>query len=159
MTKLGLGLDYNNICKDYNTVYLDRDNDDPATIGCMKSVLKWFDVLLSEMIETFDYKIYRMNQDTPVELSEIVKKRFFFYSLEKEIIAQTFILQKEPVAYANLAQWEQEAQEAVMIQNDDEGEGVYFYFNENSEIHKWIVEKLADCSVDDVEFPSAQNAW
>ena len=152
---IGLGLDYNNICKDYNTVYLDRDNDDPATTACMRKVLKWFDVFMSELLENFGYNIYRMNQDDSVPLSEIVKKRFFFYSLEKEIIAQTFILQKDAVAYSSPTNWAENSEDSLLIQNDDEGEGVYFFVKENSEVHKWILSRLSDCSLDDVPFLEA----
>lgn len=152
MKTIGLGLDYSNICKDYNTVYLDRDNDDPETTACMRKVLKWFDAFLSKLLENFEYNIYRMNQDTPVDLGEIVKKRFFFYSLEKEIIAQTFILQRKDVAYSSLSDWAQNSEDSLLIQNDDEGEGVYFYFNENSKVHDWLIEKLIDYSLDEVPF-------
>lgn len=152
MNKIGLGLDYNNICKDYNTVYLDRDNDDRETVACMKKVLKWFDEFLSELQEKFNYRVYRMNQDISVPLSEIVKKRFFFYSLEKEILAQTFVFQVEDVAYSTLTHWKENAQDSLMIQNDEEGEGVYFYFNEDSEVHKWLLARLSDCSLDALAF-------
>ncbi len=152
MSKIGLGLDFSNICKDYNTVYLDRDNDDPATIGCMKKALQWFDTFFSQLQESFDYKLYRMNQDTAVELSEMVKKRFFFYSLEKEILAQTFIMQKKGIAYSTLADWGEHAKDSLMIQNDEEGEGIYFYMEKNSDIHKWIVDELSHCTLDEVPF-------
>ena len=152
MNKIGIGLDYNNICKDYNTVYLDRDNTDPDTVACMKKVLNWFDVLFSELLETFSYKVYRMNQDTSVDLKEIVKKRFFFYSLEKEILAQTFVFQKEAIAYS-LSEWRDNAQDTFMIQNDEEGEGVRFYVEKDSELHTWLLKKLDDCSLDDIPFP------
>ncbi len=153
MNKIGIGLDFSNICKDYNTVYLDRDNDDPATIGCMKKALQWFDVFFSELMQTFDYKLYRMNQDTAVDLRELVKKRFFFYSLEKEILAQTFIMQKIDIAYDSLGDWGKNATDTLMIQNDEEGAGVYFYMEENSKLHTWIVDRLSDCTLDEVPFP------
>jgi hypothetical protein len=152
MKKIGLGLDYNNICKDYNTVYLDRDNNDRETVQCMKNVMDWFNVFLAELMQTFNYELYRMNQNTPLPLKELVKKRFFFYSLEKEIIAQTFVLQEEDKNYDSLAHWSQSTVNTLLIQNDDEGEGVYFYFNEHSNIHKWLIEKLSDCSLDEVPF-------
>jgi len=152
MNKIGIGLDFSNICKDYNTVYLDRDNDDPATIGCMKKSLQWFDAFFSELLEHFDYKLYRLNQDSAVELSELVKKRFFFYSLEKEILAQTFIMQKMPIAYDGLNEWGQNATDSLMIQNDEEGEGIYFFVEKGSNIHTWLVNKLSDCTLDDVPF-------
>jgi hypothetical protein len=82
----------------------------------------------------------------------MVKKRFFFYSLEKEILAQTFVLQKESMKYNSLSEWAKEGQNSLLIQNDDEGEGVYFYFIENSEVHKWILAKLSDYSLDEVPF-------
>jgi hypothetical protein len=152
MKKIGLGLDYNNICKDYNTVYLDRDNNDMATTQCMKNVMDWFNSFLPELMQKFDYKLYRMNQDTVVPLKEIVKKRFFFYSLEKEIITQTFVLQQEAIAYSSLSEWSVKSENSLLIQNDDEGEGVYFYFLENSEVHKWLLEKLSDFSLDEIPF-------
>ncbi len=155
MKKIGLGLDYNNICKDYNTVYLDRDNNDPATVGCMKKVMDWFNQFLSELLETFEYKIYRINQVPSLPLKEIVQKRFFFYSLEKEMILLNFVLQKEDTVYDSLSSWAKNSENSLLIKNDEEGEGVYFYFNENSEMHKWLLEKLSDCSVDEIPFEEA----
>jgi len=155
MNKIGIGLDYSNICKDYNTVYLDRDNDDRETKACMKQTLQWFDAFFSELLEAFAYKLYRMNQDTTIPLSEIVKKRFFFYSLEKEILAQTFIMQKVAIAYDSLGHWGEKSVDSLMIQNDEEGAGVYFYVEENSDVHQWLITKLSDCSLDDVPFNKA----
>ena len=155
MNKIGLGLDYNNICKDYNTVYLDRDNNDMETTQCMKNVMDWFNSFLPELMQEFDYKLYRMNQDTVLPLKEIVKKRFFFYSLEKEIIAQTFVFQKESIAYNSLSEWSTKSENSLLIQNDDEGGGVVFYFIENSDVHKWLLEKLSDYSLDEVPFEEA----
>ncbi|HIP11672.1 MAG TPA: hypothetical protein EYG73_03035 [Arcobacter sp.] len=155
MNKIGLGLDFSNICKDYNTVYLDRDNNDPATVQCMSKITDWFNTLLSELLETFDYKIYRINQDTALPLKEIVQKRFFFYSLEKEMILLNFVLQKESIAHDSLASWSKSTESSLLIKNDEEGEGVYFYFDEGSVIHKWLLEKLSDCSLDEVPFEEA----
>lgn len=159
MNKIGLGLDFNNICTDYNTVYLDRDNDDPQTIACMKKVLRWLDAFLLEMIEEFEYNIYRMNHKPALKLSEIVSKRFLFYSLEKELTAQTFILGKANIHYNNLSEWETNSKESLLIQNDDEGEGegIYFYVTEDSHIHKWILDKLKDLSLDEIPFNGAQK--
>jgi len=157
MKKIGLGLDYNNICKDYNTVYLDRDNDDPQTMACMKKVLKWLDVFLSEMTEEFNYNIYRMHHEPALKLSEIVSKRFLFYSLEKELTSQTFILEKENSHYTHLSQWAEKSTESLVIQNDEdgEGEGIFFYMTENSKIHVWLLEKLKDLSLDEIPFSEA----
>lgn len=152
MKKIGLGLDYNNICKDYNTVYLDRDNDDPATIACMKKILNWLDAFLSDMVKEFEYNIYRMNHKPALKLSEIVSKRFLFYSLEKELTAQTFILEKKNIHYNNLTEWAADSKESLLIQNDDEGEGIYFYVTENSKIHAWLLDTLKDLSLDEVPF-------
>jgi hypothetical protein len=152
MKKIGIGLDYSNICKDYNTVYLDRDNDDPATMKCMRSVLAWLDELLSEVIEEFGYEPYRLNHKPTVNLSEIVSKRFLFYSLEKEITLQTYILHKEDNTYLTLPQWANESEESLMLKNDEEGEGLFFYVEENSTIHAWLVERLKDYSLDEVPF-------
>ena len=152
MKKIGIGIDYSNICTDYNTVYLDRDNTDRETMACMNKVLQWFKPFLSELSNTFNYNIYRLNHESILGLDDIVRKRFFFYSLEKEIIAQTFILQKEHMPYKNLAEWAAHSEDSLLIQNDDEGEGVYFYFNENSKMHAWLIDTLKDFSWDEVPF-------
>ena len=152
MDKIGLSLDYNNICKDYNTVYLDRDNTDRETMLCMRKVMDWFAPFLTQLLGHFDYGIYRLNTDSKLELGEIVRKRFFFYSLEKEIIAQTFILQKEYTLYDSLANWGENGEESLLIQNDEEGEGVVFYVTKDSDIHRWLLEKMKAFSLDEVPF-------
>ncbi len=152
MKKIGLGLDYSNICKDYNTVYLDRDNDDPATMKCIRSILGWLDEFLAEMIEAFDLKAYRLNHTPPVKVAEIVSKRFLFYSLEKEITLQSYVLHNENNSYNTLAQWAKESHNSLLVKNDEEGEGLYFFVEENSPIHLWLLEKLKDFSLDEVPF-------
>lgn len=150
MQKVGLGLDYSNLCKGYNTVYLDRDNDDRETIACMDTVMKWFKVFLSEFLERFESEVYRMNQASAVGLGEIVQRRFFFYSLEKEMILQTFILQQEDYLYDSWNEWLEAGQNTLLIKNDDEGEGVYFYCEKDSEIHRWLLDRLAGYSLDEI---------
>jgi len=152
MKKIGIGLDYSNICKDYNTVYLDRDNSDPATMKCIRSVLAWLDELLGEIIEEFAYKTYRLNHAPTVNLSEIVSKRFLFYSLEKEITLQTYLLHHEDKTYNTLAQWASESSDSLLLKNDEEGEGLYFFVEENSTVHAWLKERLKAYSLDDVPF-------
>ena len=88
MKKIGIGIDYSNICKDYNTVYLDRDNKDPATSKCMNAVLSWTKEFVTELSKSFDYKIYNFNSFSLVTIDDIASKRFLFYSLEKEITLQ-----------------------------------------------------------------------
>ena len=68
------------------------------------------------------------------------------------MLAQTFVLQKETMEYNSLSEWAKAGQNSLLIQNDDEGEGVYFYFDENSDAHKWLIEKLSDCSLDEIPF-------
>ncbi len=152
MKKIGLSIDYNNICKDYNTVYLDRDNTDRETFECMNKVMSWFKPLLLELMKEFGYNLYRLNQATKLKPEEIVQKRFFFYSLEKEIIAQTFILKPDDTPYESLSDWALANTPSVLIQNDDEGEGIYFYFIENSDEHHWLLKKFRDFTVDTIPF-------
>jgi hypothetical protein len=154
MNKIGILIDYGNICTDYNTVYLDRDNNDKDTVECMTKVMRWLSPLLTELLEKFGYSIYRLNHDSALKLDEIVKKRFLFYSLEKEISAQTFILQKKYTYFDGLNQWAKEANDTLLVQNDDEGEGMYFYFEKDSDIHTWFSQKLGD-TLDEVPFPEA----
>ncbi len=152
MKKIGIGIDYSNVCKDYNTMYLDRDNTDKETIVCMTQVIEWLKVLLNEMVETYNYRIYRMNQDTPVAIEDVAHRRFLFYSLEKEMLMQTFVVQGSPIAYDNLTQWAENTQDGMLIQNDAEGEGLFFYLEENASLHHWLKEKLKHFSLEDVPF-------
>ena len=152
METIGIGIDYSNICKDYNTAYLDRDNKDPATVQCMRKILAWLDELLGEVIEKFDFKVYRPNNKPEVPLNELVSKRFLFYSLGKEITLQTYILHNENTYYATLPQWADESKESLLIQNVDEGEGIHFFMPKDSKIHQWLLERLKGFSLDEIPF-------
>ncbi len=154
MKKIGIGIDYSNICKDYNTSYLDRDNKDPATSKCMKQVLEWTNEFLSELIESFDYKMYQLHSEIPLKIEDIASKRFLFYSLEKEIMLQDYVLQKEYVQYDNSTAWALANNDSVLIQNDEDGSGLYFFMDENSSVHQLIINKLKHFSLDEVDFPT-----
>ena len=153
MNKIGIGIDYSNICKDYNTSYLDRDNTDPATAKCMKQVLQWSKAFLSELLENFEYQIYQLHSPKAVEVDDIASKRFLFYSLEKEITLQSFVLQKEYVHYESLATWGKENSGGIFIHNDEDGEGIYLYLDENSDVHQWVTKKLESFSLEEVPLP------
>lgn len=152
MKKVGIGIDYSNICKDYNTSYLDRDNTDPATSKCMKAVLAWSKEFLSELAERFEYKIYNFNSFALATIDDISSKRFLFYSLEKEITLQNYLMTKDKFQYDSLAVWELENDDSILIKNDEDGSGIYFYFTENSSVHQWILKTLNDFSLDEVDF-------
>ncbi len=36
--------------------------------------------------------------------------------------------------------------------NEEDGGGIFLYFNENSREHQWIIDKLKDFSLDEVSF-------
>ncbi len=152
MKVVGLGVDYSNICKNYNTAYLDRDNNDPDTTKCMKTVLAWMDQFLADIQNKFGFKIFQLHNSIPLESKEIASKRFLFYSLEKGVTIQNFVLQKDSSGYADLVQWSSQNEDSLLIQNDEEGEGFYIYCDENSKIHQWLQERLSDFTLDEVPF-------
>lgn len=152
MKKIGIGVDYSNICKEYNTVYLDRDNTDPETKKCMKSVLEWSEAFLTKMLESFEYKVHNLSSSVPVEIADVSSKRFLFYSLEKEITLQSYVIQKEYIAYNSLAKWEEEGSETILVQNDADGGALYFFVNEGSIEQEWILKALESFSLDEVVF-------
>ncbi|MDQ7043373.1 MAG: hypothetical protein Q9M40_14685 [Sulfurimonas sp.] len=152
MSIMGIGIDYSNICKDYNTSYLDRDNTDPDTKKCMKKVMTWTKEFVSELLEKFEYKLYNLSSTTPVKVDDIASKRFLFYSLEKEITLQSYVIDKEYVEYKSLVAWEAENKNSLLIRNDEDGGSIYFYVDKNPEVREWIEEKLKDFSLDEVVF-------
>ena len=156
MKKIGIGIDYSNICKEYNTAYLDRDNKDPATTKCMNQVLSWAKKFLSELLEEFDYRIYSLNSDINIKVDDVAAKRFLFYSLEKEITLQSFVMQKQYIEYGSLGAWEQQEDGTVLIQNEEDGGSVIFFVNEDSKEHIWIMDKLKAFSLDEVVFKAVK---
>ncbi|MFT5659552.1 MAG: hypothetical protein ACI9TV_000173 [Sulfurimonas sp.] len=152
MKKIGISIDYSNICKDYNTAYLDRDNLDPATSKCMKQVLSWSKVFLSALLENLDSSIHNLSSSTLVKVEDVASKRFLFYSLEKEITLQSYVIQKEYIEYESLSAWESETNDSILVRNDEDGGCIYIYFNENSSVRQWIENKLEDFSLDEVPF-------
>ena len=156
MKKIGIGIDYSNICKDYNTSYLDRDNTDPATKKCMKQVLTWSHGFLSELLEHFDYKIHHVSSSVPVKVDDVSSKRFLFYSLEKEIMLQSYTISKEYAEYESLAAWEADERDTILIQNEEDGGSVILFVNEDSKEHEWIVNTLKEFSLDEVVFEAVK---
>lgn len=152
MNKIGIGIDYSNICKDYNTSYLDRDNNDPATTKCMKEVTAWISRFLSNFLNEFDYKIFKLNSSVNVTLDEIVSNRFLFYSLEKEITLQNYVMQKDFTEYNSLTNWADVNTDGILIRNDEDGEGVYIYLTKDSKEYGWLIENLNGFLVDEVPF-------
>ncbi|MDF1877776.1 hypothetical protein JHD47_08100 [Sulfurimonas sp. SAG-AH-194-L11] len=152
MSILGIGIDYSNICKDYNTSYLDRDNLDPDTKKCMKKVLTWTKEFISELLEKFEYNLYNLSSDTPVDIDKIAAKRFLFYSLEKEITLQSFVIDKEYTEYSSLVDWESQNKTSLLIRNDEDGGSIYFYVDKNPKVREWMLERLSDFSLDEVVF-------
>ena len=152
MKKIGIGIDYSNICKDYNTSYLDRDNTDPATSKCMKQVLTWTNKFISELLESYEGKLHNLSSSSPITIENVASKRFLFYSLEKEITLQSYVIQKEYVEYESLSAWELDTNDSILVQNDEDGGAIYFYFNENSSVLEWIKNKLENFSLDEVSF-------
>ena len=152
MKKVGIGVEYSNICKDYNTFYLDRDNKDPETSKCMKKVIVWSEKFLSELLEAFGYKIYNLNSSVEAKVSDIASKRFLFYSLEKGITLQSYVLAKEFTQYEGLTAWESDSSENILVQNDEDGGALYFFVNKNSKEYNWIISNLKDFSLDEVPF-------
>ena len=152
MSIIGIGIDYSNICKNYNTMYLDRDNTDFETKNCMKSVVSWLDQFLEQLTKEFNFNIYKFNSDAVVNIDEVASNRFLFFSLEKGITLQDYIVQKEYVQYNDLSFWAQKDEEGLLIKNDEEGEGIYFYTNQDSQLHQWILDKLQHFSLDEVPF-------
>lgn len=152
MKKIGIEVDYSNICTNYNTAYLDRDNLDPATSKCMKQVLTWTKKLLSALLENFEFGLHHLHSDSKVKLDEIASKRFLFYSLEKEITLQSYVIQKDYTEYNSLADWETRNEDGILVQNDENGGLISFYFTENSEVHQWLQNYLKDFSLDEVAF-------
>ena len=150
--KIGIGIDYSNICKDYNTSYLDRDNLDPATKKCMKQVLTFSNEFISELLENYGYTLHHLSSATPVKVDDVSSKRFLFYSLEKEITLQNFVAYSEYVEYESLAAWEANTDNSILIKNDEDGGSIYFFFNEDSDVGEWINNKLKDFSLDEVPF-------
>jgi len=152
MNIIGIGIDYSNICKNYNTMYLDRDNTDFETKNCMKKIVAWMGEFLSELCEEFHFNIYKFNNKALVTIDEVASNRFLFFSLEKGITLQDYIVQKEYTQYNDLATWSQKKEDGLLIKNDEEGEGVYFYMDKNSQLYQWILTKLQGFSLDEIPF-------
>ena len=152
MKKIGISIDYSDICKDYNTAYLDRDNLDPATSKCMKQVLSWSKGFLSELLQSRDSSIHNLSSSILVKVDDVASKRFLFYSLEKEITLQSYVIQKEYIEYESLSAWELETNDSILVRNDEDGGCIYIYFNEDSSIRQWIENTLEGFSLDEVPF-------
>jgi hypothetical protein len=149
MRAIRIGVDYSNICQDYNTAYLDRDNKDPETSRCMKQVTAWMHGLLSDLCRQFGYTVYNLHSATPVKVEEVASNRFLFYSLEKEITLQSFVLQDVATAYESVSDWADKGAKGVVVSNDEDGEGVYFLVAKEGDEYRWLLERLKSMSLEE----------
>ena len=67
---------------------------------------------------------------------------------------QDYVLQKEYVQYDNSTAWALANSDSVLIQNDEDGSGLYFFMDENTSVHQWITNKLQHFFLDEVDFPT-----
>ena len=118
----------------------------------MKQVLTWTKEFLSKLLESYEGQLHNLSSSIPVKIDDVASKRFLFYSLEKEITLQSYVIQKEYVEYESLTAWELETNDNILIQNDEDGGSIYFFVNENSSEHQWITDKLKNFSLDEVPF-------
>lgn len=118
----------------------------------MKSVLTWSKNFLSELLDTFEYKLHNLSSSSPVKVDDVAAKRFLFYSLEKEITLQSYVIAKEYVEYESLAAWQDDNHGSILIRNDEDGGEVSIFVDENSKEHQWILEYLKEFSLDEVAF-------
>jgi len=150
---VGFAIDYGTICTDYNTTYLDRDNDDPQTVACMRKILSFMKSLLEGVVSDLEMCISMLNHDKRLDIDDVASKRFLFYSLEKEITLQSFVLERTPVSYDSVGQWAQGAQTSILIQNDEDGEGVTLYCSKSSLAYTWLSKRLEEIQPDMVRLP------
>jgi hypothetical protein len=153
MALTGINIDYSTICTDYNTAYLDRDNNDPQTTACMRAVVSRISEFLHALCEQFGYRLYPLNSDRAVKVAYVASNRFLFYSLEKEITLQRFVATQSNTPCSNDSEWIQKGEEGVMICNDEEGEGIYLYLEKESPLYAWVTGQLSDLSWDEVPVP------
>lgn len=148
LPKTAIRIDYSNICKNYNTMYLDRDNNDPDTTACMNAALRWLNALLEAVLAHFEYQLYPLSSANAVLIKEVAAKRFMFYSLEKEITLQSFTLAPTPHTYNNSEQWIQEATKGMLLSNDEEGTCVTFYCIKESDESHYLLQTLQDFTLE-----------
>ena len=135
-------IDYAQLCPKFNTTYLDRDNTDPKTVACMHAITNYFDILLSTLKERFGLQLYRMGHDQTLSNKELCTNRFLFYSLEKEITKQSFILSALFVPIHHTDAWQKIKDAPLLITNDAMGEAIYIYLDDNSKAGEWLLHEL-----------------
>ena len=152
MAKIGIIIDYSDICKDYNTGFLDRDNLDPATKKCMRQVMNFSKDFLNDFANNFDLKLFNLSSDISVSIDDIASKRFLFYSLEKEITLQSYVMSQSYVNYDSLTAWDLDSSNTFLIQNDEDGGNISLYFNQGSPASAWIKEWLPQFELVEIPF-------
>ena len=138
MEKVCFEINFANICKDYNTAYLDRDNKDPDTMKCMQNVRNYVRELLNSILQEFGFKIYNLNSCFETSIDELASNRFLFYSLEKEITLQSFLIDLKCKPYSTLEDWIKCSNSGIVIKNDEDGGLIYLYVIKNSKEYEFL---------------------
>jgi hypothetical protein len=113
-------------------------------VKCIKSILDFVKELIDEFISR-NYIIHSLKEKKQVSFDELLKPIFLFLSIKLLNKETPYILTNDSVrisGYDDELLWIKNEKDGIVILNDEDGQCLYFYLNDECKKHEWIVEYL-----------------
>jgi hypothetical protein len=125
-----------------NKLYIYREHikTEADTMKSANAITKWVEDLCRQFENEHKYKVYSCGIQATVSFEELVRDDFLFYSIDdaqeyKEyLIAESGTIAKN---YSDLNDWSAKNGNGIIISNDADGIGLYFYFNDSAVPCDW----------------------
>jgi hypothetical protein len=117
-------------------------------VKCIKSILSFIKELTDEFIGR-NYIIYSLKEKKQVHFDELLKPIFLFFSVKLLNKETLYIVTNDSVCidgYDELL-WIKNEKDGIVVSNDEDGQCLYFYLNDECKKHEWIVEYLKPYNV------------
>jgi hypothetical protein len=111
---------------------------------CIKSILDVTEELIDKFIAR-NYVIYSFKNKTQASFDELLKPAFLLFSIELLNEETIYVVANDNICidgYDDEFFWIENEKNGIIIANDDDGQCLYFYLNDECKKHEWLAEYL-----------------
>ena len=133
-------------CKELDYIYQNSTNIEALT--CMNDIKEFLTKLVSMIKYNHNYKVFSMKDNLEVEYIDICDDKFLFYSSENALEKQEFFLNIDSNNNSiTFSQWYNNSKEGIVLENDEDGGGLYIHFNKNLISYEWLIKYLINFQI------------
>lgn len=131
-----------NFCNETTVIY--REDTNSKTETCKNNIIIFFKELLQNLQQKFNIEIFHIDSKEKIIDFFETAETFLFYSAEnaleyQELLCTSF---ENKLDINSIDDIYLHDSNSLVISNDWDGDGLYFYINPDSDIYLWFLENL-----------------